>query len=478
MAKDKVNIVDDGVLRDTELERSFLLTIMNDAYSDVHFKDISTYLIEDDFTVDEHAKIWKYICKCRERGETINFLNVFAYARKDGEEINFARYVSLSSSSGDEEIMAKTIHYLGQKRRIGDVLLDVMMSLHVPDFTPEQAVAQMEGIIKDTVSKSAIDVDEWKSVTRDIMQYTEDKANGKIPQGAMCGFKLIDGKGGFEPGELCVVAGRNSNGKTSLALCFALGIAQRGVPVGIFSLEMTNRQLGTRLISMLSGVDGENIKRATMDQSEWEIFLNSAGNNETLPIYFDKKRNNDADSVMAAITAMVSIFGVRVILIDYLQLLVGKERERMQQVAAIANRLKSLAVRLDITIILLSQLRRNSNISDPTPHMEELKESGDIENAADSIYLIYRPERHGPDAHYPDMTQSWSKYDTKGTGLLMCAKNRTGKMDGEQLLGFDARTTRFYEKDDFAEADFSSDGGDFDEYLSDNNSDNNNVVPF
>jgi replicative DNA helicase len=87
------------------------------------------------------------------------------------------------------------------------------------------------------------------------------------------------------------------------------------------------------------------------------------------------------------------------------------------------------------------------------PRLEELKESGDIADAADSIYMVYRPERHGNNIRYPDMTENWSEYDTHGTALLICYKNRNGAMTGEQMLGFNAATTKFYERDDFAKAD-------------------------
>ena len=108
--------------------------------------------------------------------------------------------------------------------------------------------------------------------------------------------------------------------------------------------------------------------------------------------------------------------------------------------------MEALSKQLGITIILLSQLRRNQP-NDPAPKLEELKESGDIADAADSIYLVYRPERHGENVRYPDMSQRWSEYPTKGTALLMCVKNRQGALGGEQLLAFDATTTRFYERD-------------------------------
>ena len=155
--------------------------------------------------------------------------------------------------------------------------------------------------------------------------------------------------------------------------------------------------------------------------------------------------------VIANIKAMVAQHNVQVVVIDYLQLLRSRERERHQQMASIAHRLETLSKQLEICIVLLSQLRRNVD-KDPTPRLEELKESGDIADAADSVYLVYRPERHGKEFRYPDMSQNWSNVTTEGTALLMCCKNRQGSLNGEQMLAFDAATTRFYQKESYKPA--------------------------
>jgi replicative DNA helicase len=315
--------------------------------------------------------------------------------------------------------------------------------LYDTEKTNEQVISQLDKITKDMTATSDTNVESFADVYGRLLKHTQDKANGLIPQGVPSGFSLIDHKGGLERGELMIIAGRNSNGKTSLALCIALNAAKQGEPIGIFSLEMTNLQLTTRLTSLLTGINGESIKRADLTQGEWERFV---AVDDAAPIYFDKRRSTDGDILISNIKAMNAQLGVQVVVIDYLQLLRGKERERLQQIGGIAHKLEALSKQLGICIILLSQLRRNAPNA-PEPKLEELKESGDIADAADSIYLVYRPERHGEDVKYPDMSQNWSQYPTKGTALLMCVKNRQGALNGEQMLAFDASTTRFYERD-------------------------------
>lgn len=431
---------------EAQIERSLIMTILASDNGTGHAKILKTYLREDDFTDESHRDAWRVIESVLDKGQEVNMVNVFTESKVMGANFEATRYIMTGNNMfSDIQAQGIHIHELGQKRRMSEKLLDVMMDLHDPEYKSENAVNDLDGIIQETNQSSSLDFDVWNTVHKQVLHMTENKANGKIPTGVMTGIRLIDHKGGLEPGELMIIAGRNSNGKTSLALCLALAAARQSVPVCIFSLEMTNSMLGLRLQSLLSGVDGESIKRADMTESEWDKFVATPND---LPIYFDKKRSTDINAIMSGITAIVEQRNVKVIVIDYLQMIKSRERERAQQVASISHDLQALSTRLEITIILLSQLRRNQG-TDYCPRLEELKESGDIADAADSIYLVYRPERHSADAQYPDMSEKWSQYSTSGTALLMCCKNRNGSLSGEELLGFDSRTTRFYERESY-----------------------------
>ena len=444
MAKKENNT---DLLVDPQLERAFLVALFTDIYATAHLQAVAHLVIEDDFTSTEFAQTWDAILHCHEQGKEISPINIYASGKEMGFDVDLKRFLSQESIYANAEALGRTLHGLGQRRRFAEKVQDVFLGLvYDPETTTEQALAEVERIVKETTATSDKNCETFGEVYKALLKQTQDKANGKVPQGVPSGFSLIDRKGGLERGELMVVAGRNSNGKTSLALCIALNAAMAGVPVGFFSLEMTNLQLTTRLTSLLTGINGETIKLGQLSTEEWDRFV---AVDDQSPIYFDKRRSTDSDAVVANIKGMVAQLGVQVVVIDYLQLLRGKERERLQQIGGIAHRLEALSKQLGITIILLSQLRRNAP-NDPVPKVEELKESGDIADAADSVYLIYRPERHGSEFKFPDMSQNWSQYSTSGTALLICAKNRQGAMNGEQLLGFDAGTTRFYEKAQFA----------------------------
>ncbi|MBR5118883.1 MAG: AAA family ATPase [Muribaculaceae bacterium] len=440
MRKDR----DNGIaLEDVQLERALLVALFTDIYATNAIRQLQGIVMEDDFTTDEFAETWKVIMQCYNKGKEISPLNIYSVGKEMGIDVDIKRYLSRESLFADAETIGRTLHGLGQRRRMADKVQDIYLSLiYDNETTNEQIIAQLDKVVKDMTATSDTNVETFRDVYRQLLKTTQDKANGLLPQGVQSGFSLIDRKGGLERGELMVIAGRNSNGKTSLALCIALNASMSGEAVGIFSLEMTNLQLTTRLTSLLTGIAGESLKRGQLTDEEWDKFV---AVNDSAPIYFDKRRSTDGDTLINNIKAMVAQLGVQIVVIDYLQLLRGKERERLQQIGGIAHKLEALSKQLGITIILLSQLRRNQP-NDPTPKLEELKESGDIADASDSIYLVYRPERHSETAKYPDMSQNWSQYPTNGTALLMCVKNRQGSMNGEQLLAFDASTTRFYEK--------------------------------
>lgn len=433
-------------LVDPQLERALLVAILAHANATGYTMSLRNVMSDEDFTEDENRNAWLWCKACIDKGQEVNMLNVYAQSQECGGDFDPSRFIQARGSEGDVFTLASALHTMGIKRRISEGAQSVLMSIeHDPEYMPSDAVGELEQIVNDTTKTIKPKTMRWGQLLKDILKRTEKLAKGEMPQGTPCGFSLIDHKGGMERGELMIIAGRNSNGKTSFALCCAVGVAQRGDAVGIFSLEMTNAQLGTRILSLTTGVDGEKLKRADMDDNDWSAVVNA---DDSLPIYFDEVRSADIDVIIANIKAMVAQYAVKVVVIDYLQLLRSRERERHQQMASIAHRLETLSKQLEITIVLLSQLRRNVD-KDPTPRLEELKESGDIADAADSVYLVYRPERHGKDFRYPDMSQNWSNITTEGTALLMCCKNRQGSLNGEEMLGFDSKTTRFYEKENF-----------------------------
>ncbi len=430
------------LLQDEQLERGLLCSLLNsgDAFGKVRY--YSRFLLDEDFVDEENQATWQLMKACVEESQEVNMLNVYAIAASHGRKWNMSRYIQLQGSEADSNTMAITLSTMGIKRRLCEELKSITMDVEYnAELSPEQLLSDIEKVVELTTRKVNPRAISWLNIFSSILADYQRIANGEVITGNKCGFKLIDDKGGMELGELMVIGARTSNGKTAFALNCAVNLALRGTAVGIFSLEMTNKQLGTRIAAILTGLNSTAIKQGSLQQQELDKFTSL---NDKLPIYFDDVRASDIDTIINNIKSMVFQHGVQVVVLDYLQLMTSRENDRVHQIGSIAHRLEALSKKLEITIVLISQLRRNVD-KDPCPRLEELKESGDIADAADSIYLIYRPEQHGSWCRFPTMTKDWSMVEIAGMALLMCVKNRQGEKAGEQILGFEASSTRFYE---------------------------------
>lgn len=431
-------------MENIKLEQSFLESLLTQPDATAITRACASILTADDFTGEHNAKTWRVILETLKRG-AVDLPNVFATSEATGAKVDLTRYITSTYSTGDIVPVAVALHELGLKRRLAASLSEVLMSMEEPTTTTAAVIDELNAAMSEANKNTTRQLTAWPELYQRILKNLQDKANGIAPQGVATGYKLIDNEGGLEEGALVIVAGRTSNGKTAYALNLALNIAWRGVPVVVFSLEMTNEQVGARLLANISGVSQGAIKSAQLNDEQWAS-LCEAG--QPLPLYFDDARANSKNQIFAAIRNVVDTHGARVVFIDYLQLVKGAGKDRRTDIGDIANELKVLAVQLKITIVLLSQLAREQKGVQPTPKISELKESGEIENAADAVYMIYRPEQHGADVPFPDLSRRWSEYDTHGNALLICAKNRNGQT-GEQLLGFDGQTSRFFEREKY-----------------------------
>ena len=430
------------LLQDQQLERGLLCSLLNDTGAFARVRAFRQFLREEDFTGEDNRATWQLMLACVDEGQEVNMLNVYAQSASRGRQWDMSRYIQLNGSEGDSNTMAVTLASMGIKRRLCEDLKTIVMDIEYnTELSPEQLLSDVEKMLDATSRTVKPKTLRWQSVFSLILSDYEKIATGQVITGNKCGFSLIDGKGGFELGELMVIGARTSNGKTAFSLNCAVNIAQAGVPVGIFSLEMTNKQLGTRIVSILTGVDSSQVKQGQLEPADVDRMTSV---DDKLPIYFDDVRSSDIDVIINNIKGMVLTHGVQVVVLDYLQLMRSRERDRFHQVGSICHRLEALSKQLEITIVLISQLRRNVD-KDPCPRLEELKESGDIADAADSIYLLYRPEQHGEYFRYPQLSKDWSNVDIHGTAMLMCVKNRQGEKAGEEILGFEAKCTRFYE---------------------------------
>ena len=255
---------------------------------------------------------------------------------------------------------------------------------------------------------------------------------------------------GWQPADLVIIAGRPAMGKTSFALSLAKNIAvDYREPIGFFSLEMSNVQLVNRLISNVCEISGHDILSGQLDQAAWNRFDTNIRKLEDAPIYVDDTPGLSVFELRTKARRLVREKGVKIIMIDYLQLMNAngmKFGSRQEEVSTISRSLKGLAKELGIPILALSQLNRTvenrEGIDGKRPQLSDLRESAAIEQDADMVLFVHRPE-------YYHIFQDEKGNDLHGMAQIIIAKHRKGAT-GDVLLNFRGEFTRFQNPEDAA----------------------------
>lgn len=257
--------------------------------------------------------------------------------------------------------------------------------------------------------------------------------------GIKCGFYDLDAMTrGFRPGELIIIAGRPSMGKTAMMMGIAMGIAEYTNPVMILSMEMGIDSLLQRMIASRAGVDASRLRRNTIGPSEWEHIHHAAAEVKELPICIDDEPGLTVGRLRAKTRRAIRKHGIRAVMVDYLQLMTAPEsarESRQVEVSAISRGLKALARECEIPIIALCQLNRMAESrAGNTPRMSDLRESGSLEQDADSVILLHREDYY---------RRGEAGYVETGIADIIVAKQRSGPTGNVQLI-WDAPSVRFH----------------------------------
>ena len=276
----------------------------------------------------------------------------------------------------------------------------------------------------------------------DILQKASANSGGMT--GVPTGYtKLDEITSGWQPSDLIIIAGRPAMGKTSFALSLAKNIAvDAQVPIGFFSLEMNNVQLVNRLISNVCEIVGSKILNGQLTPDEWDRLDKRLRNLQGAQVYVDDTPGLSVFELRTKARRLVREKGVGVIMIDYLQLMNAngmKFGSRQEEVSTISRSLKGLAKELNIPVIALSQLSRNvenrEGLEGKRPQLSDLRESGAIEQDADMVLFVHRPE-------YYHIFEDDKGNDLHGMAQIIIAKHRKGAT-GDVLLTFKGQYTRF-----------------------------------
>ncbi|MFT6138180.1 MAG: replicative DNA helicase [Salibacteraceae bacterium] len=264
----------------------------------------------------------------------------------------------------------------------------------------------------------------------------QDIANKDGLSGIPSGFTEVDKlTSGWQPSDLVIIAARPGMGKTALTLSMARNMAvEHNIPVAFFSCEMSSVQLITRLISSETGLSSEKLRTGNLEQHEWEQLNVKVKGLEKAPLFIDDTPSLSIFDLRAKARRLASQHGIKIIMIDYLQLMTAGNNKgggnREQEISTISRNLKALAKELNIPVIALSQLSRavETRGGSKRPLLSDLRESGAIEQDADIVSFIYRPEYYKID-EWDDDEHS----PTEGQGEFIVAKHRNGGLDEIRL---------------------------------------------
>lgn len=408
---------------------------------------VSQYLDEDCFYDPMCRDIWKAVDNMGKQGMPIDVISVSAELSKQKSNVTALDLMNISAqiaSSAHVEYHAIRLQDLGRRRKlwvVGQQLSKVGLSEEILTADAHQeAIESIGGVFEK--ADGVFTLDDAMNSLNEIM--VKNATVGGVTTGTKTGMERFDEKGGLQKSDLIIVAGETSQGKTSLALCMTRHAIENGAKVAFYSMEMTKEQLTARLLSAKTNIPANNILYSgSLAPSEIRIIDDARGKLPGENLFFDDKSTSNIDSILLSIRMLKMQKDIDGAVVDYLQILNVNSRStsfsREQAMGDAARRFKNLAKELNIWIIALSQLSRDSNC--PEPNLNRLRDSGQIGEAADVVILVYRAEYYN--RAYPAPFDNKDDYPTDGTAMIDVAKGRnigTFKF----FMGFNKNTTNFF----------------------------------
>ena len=413
--------------------------IDNSAYS-----VITENLTEETFYKQAHQKIFQAMERLSQKSEAIDVLTLSEELKRMGA------YQTIGGPAYLTQIM-DNVHTAANAEHYARVVLDKYLLRRLISISGAISTRAMHGSedaseVLDEAERLIFEVSErgirkgFEKIGR-ILKEKFANLEKLSERGGVSGlpspFDELDAyTSGFQKSELIIIAGRPSMGKTSFALNIAEHLAiKEKIPVGVFSLEMSAEQLVMRLLCSEARVDSHRLRMGHIKHSEFAELAIVAGYLSEAPLYIDDSAGTSMMELRAKARRLKAEVNVGCILIDYLQLITVRERteNRQQQISVISRNLKNLAKELDIPVVCLSQLSRavESRGGDRRPMLSDLRESGAIEQDADTVLMLFRPEFYeGEDSEHA------------GVAEVIIAKQRNGPT-GTVKLAFVKEYTRF-----------------------------------
>ena len=441
-----------------ELEQSVIgaLMIEKDA-----FAIVADLLRPESFYSDQHRHIFEAIRSLSTKDAPIDVLSVTEELRTMGN-LELAGGVVYLSELTQRVASAAHLRYhaqiVAQKATARD-LIGLACQIEEKGYDETQDVDELmqeaeAGVFEISQRSQKRDVTHiFPVITEAFDRMHKASQNEGNISGIPSGFTELDKiTSGWQKSDLVIIAARPAMGKTAFVLSMAKNIAvDFNIPVAIFSLEMSNVQLVNRLIMNVCEIEGSKIRNGRLTKAEWDKLENNISVLQNAPIYVDDTPGLSVYELRSKARKLVKDKKIQLIIIDYLQLMNANGANfgsREQEVSIISRTLKGLAKELDVPVIALSQLSRavekrdssNSNVDGKKPLLSDLRESGAIEQDADMVCFIHRPE-------YYKLYDDGNGKDLRGLGQIIVAKHRNGATD-EIWLRFIGKYTRFQNEND------------------------------
>ena len=433
-----------------EAEQSLLGGLLID---NTAFDRVADLVSAEDFYRDDHRRIWRHVLRLIEAGRPADVVTVgeSIEASEDKDRAGGSAYLGALAQNTPSALnirrYAELVRERSVQRRLAQVATEIAESALSPSGKDVgQLLDEAESRIMEIGEAGNRGTQGFEGIQPVLARVFEridhlyHQDNKSDVTGVATGFTDLDEKtAGFQPGDLIIVAGRPSMGKTALALNIAEHVAMKeGGPVAIFSMEMGATQIAMRLLGSLARVDQHKMRTGRLNDEEWEKLSAAMGKLHEAPIFIDETAALNALELRARARRMSRQYGkLGLVLVDYLQLMSASSagENRATEISEISRSLKALAKELGVPVVALSQLNRAlESRNDKRPMMSDLRESGAIEQDADVILFIYREEVYFPE-----------KPEARGTAEIIIGKQRNGPI-GKVELTFLGEHTRFEDR--------------------------------
>ncbi len=410
------------------------------------------YLSDSMFYREANRRLYRAMVRLFERGDVIDVITVSEELKKTGELEAaggfdyLATLVDAVPTAANLEYHARIVRDKALLRRLVEQSTQIIRDVYEQgerdvDEILDQAEARIFQVAESHKREGFVWIKEILWEAFEHIEKLQESSSGVT--GVPTGFPDLDRMTtGLQKGDLCIVAARPSMGKTSWVMNVAANAAiTHGIPVAIFSLEMSSQQLVQRLLCAEGRIDAQKLRRGHLSQEEHQRLAAAAGHLNTAPIWIDDQPGSTVLEIRAKARRLQSELrsdgkDLGMIVIDYMQLMsgTGHAESRVQEVSQISRGLKALARELEVPVVALSQLSRGpEQRTDKRPMLSDLRESGSIEQDADLVMFLYRPEYYAP---------AEKREELEGKAELIVGKQRNGPT-GVVELYFHKAYTRF-----------------------------------